>query len=262
MIETGFPSMHADEPLTVAIWVDTDGVYILDGRKPRKISEPIRQYFDTEYSTAIAAADLSSLQAFADPLRNEYHLLLPNGTELVYNYVYDEWYPPWDRNVGAATDYLVCGITLRGTDNRYYIYGGNSAGVIFRLENDTSDKNASNKDVAIHQKLKSRAISYEQADTYSVDFLFRGVTLEAKARTSGSVITTFYKDLQTSGTTLATPEVLSLINSGYGLAVDRLDTSQQNCMCFQLEFEANTVDLELELYSFLYQLDVEGVEGA
>ena len=261
-IEVGFAGMHADEPLTIAIWVDTDGVYILDGRKPRKISEPIRQYFDTEYSTAIAAANLAKLQAFVDPLKNEYHLLLPNGTELVYNYVYEEWYPPWERTVGASTSYVTCGLNFRGTDNRYYVYAGNSAGMVFKLEADTSDKNEANADVAIHQKLKSRAISYEQADTYSVDFLFRGVTLEAKARTSGSVITTFYKDLQTSGTALAVPANISLVNTGYGLAIDRVDTSQQNCMCFQLEFEANTIDLELEFYSFLYQIDVEGIKEA
>ena len=45
---------------------------------------------------------------------NEYHLLLPSS-EVVYNYVSDEWYPPWDRNID-----LLCGINFKGGDNRDY----------------------------------------------------------------------------------------------------------------------------------------------
>jgi hypothetical protein len=265
--EVGYPSMLADEPLTVVIWADSDGVYALDGRKPRKVSEPVRHYFDTEYSTtAIKATELDDLQAFPDVLRNEYHLLISrlgtattgHGTELVYNYVTDEWYPPWDRTVGGANDYLVCGICLRGTDNRYYTYGGANNGRVLKLEDDTTDKNASDADVLITHNIKTRAIGFAQKMSVTEEFTFRQAWIEAKARSAGTLTTNFYKDLATSATAIATPAALSLINTGYNLVVDGINTRQTGCKCFQLEFEGATADLELEIYSFLYAAEVEG----
>jgi hypothetical protein len=262
-IEVGVPSMHADEPLTVVIWCDVDGVYLIDGRKPKKVSLPVDQYFNTEYSTAIAAASLSSLRAFVDPLRNEYHLLIPgSGTghsvELVYNYVLDEWWPPFDRTVGGTNDFLTCGLSLKGTDSRYYTYAGTSAGFVFRLEMDTTDKTAANADVTITHSIKTRAISFDQEKSFTFTFDFREVIIEAKARTSGTITTKFYKDLATSGTTIANPTALSLVNSGYSLALDKLDTSQSECSCFQLEFECSTADVELEIYDFNYLTESRG----
>ena len=261
VIEVGYPSMHADEPLSIAIWMDVDGVYVLDGRKPRKVSDPVKQYFDTEYTTAIAAASLDDCQAFVDSLRNEYHLLINTTTELVYNYVLDEWYPPWVRNVGAAAAYLVTGLQVRGTDGRYYTYGGSTAGFVFKLESDTTDKNASNADVVIRHKLKTRAISADQKASTTLRFDFRKAFIEAKARTTPTtktIVVNFYKDLATSATVLTAPEAIDLGNTGYSLVVDNVETFQENCNCFQLEFDANTADLELEIYSFLYELGARG----
>ena len=258
VVETGYPSVHTDEPLSVAIWADTDGIYVLDGRKPKKVSLPVDNYFNTEYSDAIAAASLDDLQAFQDKMNNEYHLLLNSTTELVYNYILDEWYPPWVRNVGAAASYLVTGLCLRGTDGRYYAYGGNTAGFVFRLENDTSDKSATNVDVVIEQRLKTRAISADQKMATTLEFIFRKAFIEAKARSAGTITTYFYKDLASAATTLSSPAAISLINTGYSLAVDGVETNQTNCNVFQLEFVANTADLELEIYSFLYQLEARG----
>lgn len=255
VIEAGYPSMHKDESLTIAIWLDTDGVYIIDGRKPKKVSLPVDQFFNPEYSTCISAANLSLCQAFIDRNNNEYHLLIPDGRELVYNYVTDEWYPPWDRQVGTTSEYLVCGLSLRGTDGRFYTYAGNNGGEVFRLENDTTDKSDANADVAITHSIKTRAICAEPKLSTVFEFMFRKVQIEAKARTAGSVTVKFYKDLTTSAETLSTPAGPTLVNTGYGLSVDGVYTSKVGCVAFQLEFESSVADVELELWSFLYQIE-------
>jgi hypothetical protein len=250
--------MHADEPLSVALWKDTDGVYVLDGRKPRKISLPVDQYFNTEFSTALAASSLGNIQAYVDKLNNEYHLLTQTTTELVYNFILDEWYPPWTRRVGGAADYLACGINLKGTDGRDYAYAGSSAGFVFRLESDTTDKDVANADVAIEQRLKVRAISAEQQQSTTLEFTFRRAFIEAKARASGTIVTNFYKNMASAGVALAVPAPISLVNTGYTLVIDGVDTSQEGCKTFQLEFVETAADVELEIYSFLYLLEIRG----
>jgi len=258
VVETGYPGMKTDEPLSIALWQDTDGVYVLDGRKPKKISAPIDHYFNTEYATAIAAASINNRQSFVDPLSNEYHLLLPTS-ELVYNYVLAEWYPPWERNVD-----LLCGISLRGTDDRYYTYGGDAAGTVYRLENDTTDK-AENAvtpyytDIAISHYVKTRAISAKQPEPTTLRFTFRKLWIEGKAQSSPTAITTtFFKNMIDTGVALVVPAAIDLEVDDHGLAFDGLDTSQENCVCFELQFALNTVDLEMELWSFLYQVEARG----
>jgi len=253
VVETGYPAMMSDEPMSIALWQDTDGAYVLDGRKPKKISGPVDHYFNTEYTTAIPAASINNRQSFVDPLRNEYHLLLPTS-ELVYNYIRAEWYPPWERNID-----LLCGLSLRGTDNRYYVYGGDANGHVFRLETDTSDKNAANADVAISHNIVTRAISATQPQPTTLRFTFRKLWIEAQARgVSTALVTTFYKNLATSGTVLNVPAVLNLQESGKDLSVPGLDTSQEECMCFSLKFSLAAIDLEMELWSFLYQVEARG----
>jgi len=258
VVETGYPGMHADEPLSIAIWMDTDGIYVLDGRKPRKVSLPVDQFFNTEYTTAFAAAKLSGMQSYIDKLNNEYHLLPQSTAELVYNFVTDEWYPPWVRRVGTAAKYLVSGMNLKGSDGRDYCYGGNDEGFVFRLESDTTDKDAANADVAIEHSVKTRAICVTQKMATTLEFTFRKVFVEAKARAAGTITTNFYKDLADSGTALVTPGAISLVNSGYALAVDGVETNQINCKAFQLEFLESVADVEMELYSFVYLLEARG----
>ena len=253
VIETGYPAMKTDEPLSIAIWQDTDGIYVLDGRKPKKISGPIDHYFNIEYATAIAAASINNRQSFVDPLNNEYHLLLPTS-ELVYNYVKAEWYPPWERNID-----LLCGLSLRGTDDRYYVYGGDAGGRVQRLETDTSDKSTANADVTISHNVVTRAIAARQPEATTLRFTFRKLWIEAQARTvSTPLVTTFYKNMASSGTVLNVPAVLNLQENAKDLSVPGVDTNQENCMCFTLKFSLAAVDLEMELWSFLYQVEARG----
>jgi len=251
--EVGYPAAHRDEPLSVVLFQDVDGVYIIDGRKPRKISGPVENYFDPEYAECIAAANINSLQAFADPIKNEYHLLLPSS-ELVYNYLNDEWYPPWSREID-----LSAGLWLTGTDGRTYVYGGSSSGFVMKLEDDTADKTTANVDKAIAHSVKSRAIGGDPSGPPALRFTLRKVWAEFKARSAGTVTTKVYKNLATSGTTVNTPSAMSMVNSGYSMAIPYLDISEGNCDCFQLEFSLNTVDQEMEIRGFTYEREIRGV---
>ena len=252
VIETGSPAMHKDEALSIAIWQDVDGIYMLDGRKPRKCSLPIDRYFNQEYSECIAKTSIRNRQAFSDPLNNEYHFLLPSG-ELVYNYITDEWYPPWDRELDLDT-----GLVLKGTDNRYYTYGGTSGGFVCQLESDTTDKNVSDEDVKIDHSIKTRAIAVDQKVSTFVEFVLRGLWTELKARSSGSIVTTVFKNMKTTGVVEAIPQAMSMVNSGYGIATPGIDLDYENCACFQVEFSSSVADKEMEIWSMLYELDIGG----
>lgn len=452
--EIGSPNMKDDEPLSIALWQDVDGIYAFDGRKPRKISLPIDSYFNQEYSNCISANEIANRQAFIDPLNNEYHFLLSDG-ELVYNYQLDEWYPPWDR----ALD-LTCGISLRGTDNRYYTYGGVDFGFVFKLEDDTTDKTSSlsastQEDVetstadadirylagdwdsahdgttgdaidsgtstnditltidsgkgsyqlsryfcffdlssysgktitaasfalkedagnsgtltlslqegtqaaspttadfdsftgnsfgtvaftgggaafrtitldaagityvagqagstvkfcvrdytydyldvepgdmdtgnvfssgdeatgsrpkltititipstptnsSIDHSIKSRAIGSSPEAPVIDRFTLRRIWAEMKAQTSGTITTKVYRNLASSGQTQSVPSAISMVNSGFSLAVDRVDMSIKDCNCFQVEFSLNVADQEMTIYNFLYELESIGLMG-
>lgn len=256
-IEVGYASMHADEGVNIVIWQDTDGIYVLDGRKPKKISDPISHYFNSEYSTCIAAASIESCQAFTDYLNNEYHLLIPSY-ELVYNYVNDEWYPPWQRQIVLTT-----GLSLRGTDNRYYTYGAAASGFVMQLETDTTDKTTANADQAIVHRVKTRAISSLIADnggklyfSPTMRFNVNGAKLLAKAKSSGTATVKAYYDTASSATTLTS--TASLINSGKAMAEPSVPLTQQNLTCIEFEFYMATADVEMELWSFHYGMEVQG----
>ena len=256
-VEIGYASMHADEGVNIVIWQDTDGIYVMDGRKPKKISDPVNQFFNPESSSCIAAANIESLQSFTDYINNEYHLLIPTY-ELVYNYVTDEWYPPWQRQI-----VLTSGITLRGTDNRYYTLGAGASGLVMKLETDTTDKTTANADQTIVHKIKTRAITALVADnggklyfSPTMRLLLHGGKLLARARSSGNVTVNVYYDLATSGTALTA--AASLVNSGKNMATPNIDISQPNLVCAEFEFYMATADVEMELWSFHYGTEVQG----
>lgn len=256
-IEVGYAGMHADESVSIVLWQDTDGVYAMDGRKPKKISGPVDQYFNIEYSSCIAAANIESLQAFTDYTNNEYHLLIPTY-ELVYNCLTGEWYPPWQRQIALTT-----GIRLRGTDNRYYTYGGSASGFVMRLENDTTDKTTANADQTIVHKIVTRGIAALVADdsgkmyfSPTLRFAIHGANAFVKARSSGTFTVKAYYDLATSATTLTSSA--SAVNSGKSFANPEVAISQSNLTAIQFEFYAATADFELELWSFSYGVEVIG----
>ena len=251
VVETGSPTMHSDEPLSIAIWQDVDGIYMTDGRKPRKASGSIERYFNSEYTECIAAASIRNRQAFPDPLNNEYHFLLPTG-ELVYNYITDEWYPLWNRELD-----LVTGVALKGTNNRWFVYGGTAGGFVARLENDTTDKNASNTDVKITHSLKTRAISIIQKASVFTEFMLRKLWGEFK-ESSGNIVTTVFKNMKDTGVVESTPRAMSLTNTGYGIATPGLDLGYKGCTCFQVDFSCSVADQEMEIWTMVYEIGAQG----
>ena len=251
VIETGFPSMHRDEPLSIAIWCDTDGVYVLDGRKPRKVSLPVDHYFNSEYDTCIPAG--TTLQAFTDPLNNEYHLLLPS-TELVYNYITDEWYPAWERNCPITT-----GLSLHGTDEHIYTYGGYN-GHLFRLEHTTTDRNTADEAKAIEHYLVTRTICATPKQSPSMYFTLRRLWAELKSRDSGEIEVTLYKNVSSSGQVLATPQAMSVESAaGEDFVVPELDISEPGLFSFQIKFKGSSDSVVIEILSILFELEARGL---
>jgi hypothetical protein len=252
VVEVGSPGLNINEPRTIAIWQSYDGVYVLDGVKPKKVSLPIDRYFNPEYSaTAITAVNIELLQAFVDQNNNEYHLLLPNGPELVYNYVTDEWYPPWNRE-----NTLNCGINMQDSLGRFYQIGASDEGWVYRLEDDTTDKNTSGSDVAIDHSIKTRAIAVGEQSSASLRFTLRRMWAEFKARASGSVTSKIFKDTATTGTD---SDTMSMVGTGVGIVVPGREGSKEACMNFQAEFSLSSADEEMEIYSMEYELSPRGV---
>lgn len=250
--EVGFPAIHREEPMTIAIWQDIDGVYTFDGRKTKKESLNVNHYFNPEYTEFIGATNLTSLQAGVDRTNNEYHLLLPAG-ELVFNYITAEWYPPWEREIDLHTM-----VDFRANDNRHYSYGASSAGWIMRLETDTTDKTTANADEPIAHSLKSRSIGFENAERL-VRFTLRKILAEFKVKDSGEVKVVVMKDNATTGEELVIPKKMSLYRDNYNITVPRLDCSIQDCKCFQVEFSLDYHDEEMEIYSFYYEIGGSGI---
>ena len=253
VIEIGYKGMRTDEAMSILIWQDVDGVYACDGRKPQKVSGPVDNYFNPESSSCIAAADINDLGSFVDPVNNEYHLLLPDDIELVYNYLTNEWYPPWEREIE-----LTCGLELKGTDGRYYTYGGSIDGFVMKLESDTSDKTTANADKAIEHSVKTRAIHTSIEGEPLFDFDLGRVWAQGKAQTAGTLVTKVHKDMATTGVAVTSPSVISMTNSGKKMFTDWVEADQERCNCVEIEFSCNTIDWEMELWSFTYELDAAG----
>ncbi len=253
-IETSYAAMHKDEALSIILYEDVDGIYAIDGRKPKKVSPPVDHYFNPEYATAIPANEIANRQAFIDPINNEYHFLLSSG-ELVFNFIDDEWYPPWDRSID-----LDCGLWLEGTDGRKYTYGASSGGYVMLLETDTSDKNSSDVDQIIQHSIKSRAFGPFEEGGVSLEFLTRKIWVELKAQASGTIVTKTFVNQASSGTTQASPAAMSLVNSGYAMAAPFVSVSI-GAYALEVEFSTNTADLVFEIWSVIYELEVQRLIG-
>ena len=257
MIEVGSTVSRTKEPATIVIWQSYDGVYVLDGRKPTKVSAPVDHYFNPEYSTCITAANIESLSAFVDNANHEYHLLLPT-VELVYNYVTGEWYPPFEREIVISN-----GLEIQDENGRKYVYAGTSNGFILRLENGKSDSDISDDLVPINHSLKTRAIGLEQDAGAVGSFTLKRLWLESSGKQTPALCqidTTIYKNLDTVGELTSNPQILS-VGSTDNMAVPKIDINKEHCKCFQFKFEADKNNLEMELWSFMYEVEGRGQFG-
>ena len=254
-VEGGSPEMHKNESLSIVVWQDVDGVYALDGRKPVKVSPPVDHYFNPEHDDCIADAYINSLQAYQDKVNNEYHLMVPDGSELVYNFMRNEWFPIWEREIP-----LICGLTLRGDDNRFHTYGGSSGGLVIRLEHGDNDVDISNVEVPIEHSIVTRAICASQESSTTLEFTLRRLWAEVTAQDIGSIKTTVYKNEQANGTEWRIPTEMSLVNESADYAFPRLDGSFDGCLSVKFEFSANLLDYIINLHTILYEIEARGLK--
>jgi hypothetical protein len=248
VFEVGTASMQRDQIVIVAAWQDTDGVYIFDGSGIRKISEPVDQYFNTRYADAISASYVSNLAGFIDPLNSEYHLVWPEK-ELVYNYSAEIWYPPWEREVP-----LSCGVAFKSTDSRYYTFGGTNSGFVLQLENDTTDKNTSNVDVAIDHYVDTRDISFPELVGMHFNLRDVWITVAGEA-TSTEILFDFYGGYAAVSDASISVDI-SDTNSSY--TVKKIPLSRNNLTAARFRFRLNSADKELKLISIAYGIEARG----
>jgi len=249
VIEDHFPSASQDDPLSIVIWQAVDGVYVLDKQLPRKVSAPIDNYFNPEYSDCISASYINSMCAFWDKNNREYHLCHGSTKELVYNYRTDEWYTPFDRYLDLQT-----GSAIIGTDGRQYTVGGRY-GLLMLLEQGTTDRNAANMETTITHWLKTRAIGSHQEAGVGVSIKLYDVWVETKAAAAGTMTVTFYEDQETAGTAISGQ---TLIRSGYNLVVPHVRNKTGPMACFELRLQISaTAGGTLEIYSILYTIEQE-----
>jgi hypothetical protein len=253
--EGGSPEMHSNEALSIVVWQDIDGVYALDGKKPVKISKPVDHYFNPEYDTCIDEAYIDVLQAYQDKVNNEYHLMIPDGSEIVYNFVRNEWFPIWEREIP-----LICGLTLRGADGRFHSYGGSAGGLVIRLEYGTNDVDTSNEEAAIEHSIVTRAICASQEVSTTFEFTLRRLWAEINAQSLGSIKTVVYKNEQASGVEWNTPQEMSLVSPGADYAFPRLDGSFDGCLSVKFAFSANILDYAIKLHTIMYELESRGLK--
>lgn len=127
-------NLHAEPGAGVnralAIWRGPNGVYMSDGRAPIPIHGDIKEYFDPESSLYIPSD--GTADAFIDPVKQEYHLLLDATTEVVYDIARNKWFK-FSRGSN-----LRCGVTVHDTAGNAYCYGFIDTGYMERLENGTT----------------------------------------------------------------------------------------------------------------------------
>jgi hypothetical protein len=252
IIADEYPSSSQDDPLAVVIWQDADGVYVLDKQKPIKISDPVNHYFDPTYTTAVGESALSQFQAFIDKYNREYHLVcLGEELELVYNYVTDEWYPPFEREIPVS-----CALSVKSIENRYYLMAGTGQGFAIALEQGIDDVSTTGAACAVSHWIKTRNIGSDLKLNVALDFEIYDLWAECKTQSSGSITTTMYKDQAITGEELSTPQAMSLVKSGYRITTPKLQVCSKAESGFQFLFFCNAIGVAMEIYSVIYSTTI------
>jgi len=218
----------------VVIFQSADGVYAFDGRSILRISDDVKNYFDSTSTDCIPASMFSSSVAFYDTERAEYHLLLASGvgaTALNVELVYDMRRAKWYKTVRPTGKELNFGCRATDYNGNSYIYGSYD-GYLMLLEDGWAMDGAGFEVAA-----RTGDISLEQGSMNTITQL-RDVKLLGLATSSGgSVTVTHYADGVTSGTNL--DATLPMTHSGYSLAYPRRGVNRQ-AVFHSLRFSATT----------------------
>ena len=120
----------------LAIWMNTGGVYVSDGRHPILVSHDIRDLFDQTSATHINLSYAQNAAAWVDQEKLEYHLVFAttagavtaNDVEWTLDLKRWKW---WKASRGTN---LQCGISVSDSYGSNYSYGFIDTGYMERLE--------------------------------------------------------------------------------------------------------------------------------
>jgi len=192
-----------------AVWVSSRGVEVFAGGAIHTVSDDISDLFDPSRSTYLTAAVIATAEAFYDPIRYEYHMILPNVAEYVWDTKRNKWFKIVRDNP------LYGGFQVADTNGYKYCYGyGNdsadAAGFVFRLENGTAFDG-----VAIAHVLRTGDMAFPEGSIMEWSQV-NWFTLIAKAKTvtDQNIAMVYYNDTATAtyGSTTISPA-----RSGYRL---------------------------------------------
>ncbi len=246
----------ADDYRNVVFFQHRTGVYFSDGNKPIYISDDISSYFNENHADYVGAANIAGIDSWFDYSRDEYHLLFSTGLELVYN----AWFKKWSV-FGRSVD-LKSGAAVVGSSGEPLTYGGSAIGKVFRLENDTSDKDSADADAAIDAYVLTKA---HWPGELEHEINFRRLILVGEGNlTNGGVIT--INGAYDGG------DITDNTDANYFTLDDTLDTSdtydhrgyvkgmfpfsigdddiEESLHTLQLKFGCSTIDLSIKLVGY------------
>jgi hypothetical protein len=246
----------ADDYRNVVFFQHRTGVYFSDGNKPIYISDDVSSYFNENHADYVGAANIAGIDSWFDYSKDEYHLVFATGLELVYNAWFKKW-SDFERDVD-----LKSGAAVIGSSGEPLTYGGSAIGKVFRLENDTSDKDSSDADAAIDAHVITKA---HWPGELEHEINFRRLILVGEGNlTNGGVITingaidggdiTDNTDAQyfTLDDTLDTDDTYD--HRGYvkGMFPFSIgdDDIEEALHTLQLKFGCSTIDLSIKLVGY------------
>jgi hypothetical protein len=186
----------------VAVWVSQRGVVISDGNFIKEISQDIRDLFDKNHANYLGASVLPTLYGRIDPVFNEYHLIVPDSAEYVYDFTEGRWGNPV-RGSGA---YLNGAVPVYDGNGISYMYGFTDAGYVMRLENGTTFATDSGTN-SITSTIRLADIALNGASIMSRSRInWSALVMRSKATTTSTVSETLYVDGETSGTAIGTSD--------------------------------------------------------
>jgi len=215
----------------VAVWLSQEGVVACDGNAPIVISDDLYPLFDPQSSMYLSAATLALCNGFIDPVRSEYHLVIPNVNEYVYDFKKKKWF---EVSRGTGNE-LECGCAVYDANGVAYGYGAVDDGKVYRLENGTTFNGT-----AISCEVTTADLALENGSV-TVPTSVMGTRLYGKAKTGASTVTlTHYGDSATSGNAFAT---ISPVAFGKRLFdVRRMERISGPCMFHQFKMTTSVSD--------------------
>jgi hypothetical protein len=212
-----------------AIWVSSRGVEMFNGASITLVSGDIDDLFDSSRSTYLTAAVISTITAFYDAKRSEYHMVVPGSAEYVLDFHRGKWF-----QIVRGTE-LYGGFQVADTNGYQYCYGFNNAGFVFRLENGTDFDGT---DIAHTLRTGDFALPDGSIMEWSQVNWFNLIA-KAKTVTDQNIAMVYYNDTGTSsyGATTITP-----LRSGYRLINTTVHNKDIQTTLHGFQFSISTDD--------------------